>query len=94
MGMSIVGIGLGMSTNGHTGTRYCTKRVEACCGRMHISPDEIDYKIQYICNIGEKKMKKEVEYSVTQSKLVELGNPPARTKTKYVHNDGKLQRLA
>ena len=38
-------------------------------------------------------MKKEVEYSVTQSKLVELGNPPARTKTKYVHNDEKLQRL-
>ena len=55
MGMSIAGIGLGMSTNGHTGTRFCTKRVEACCGRMHISPDETDYKIQYICNIGEKK---------------------------------------
>ena len=39
-------------------------------------------------------MKKEVEYSATQCKLVELGNPLARKKIKYVHNDERLHRLA
>ena len=41
-----------------------------------------------------EKMMKEVQYSATQLELVELGNPPAKKKTKYVHNDERLQRLA
>ena len=46
-----------------------------------------------ICAVLEN-MQKEVEYSATQRELVELGNPPARKKTKYAHNDERFQRLA
>ena len=47
---------------------------------------------KHICNV--RKNEEEVEYSATQRELVELGNPPARKKTKYVHNDERLHRLA
>ena len=40
---------------------FCTKRVEGCCGRIHISPDETNYKItsehNHHPNYGEAKAK-------------------------------------
>ena len=43
-----------------------------------------------------EKMRKEVEYSATQRKLVELGKleTQQQEETKYVHNEERLQRLA